>query len=69
MDRDTWLGLVSAILAAGVAVALPATLIIVALHPTGTPEQAELIAVISTIAGAAVGAVGAWLGSRRGEGQ
>lgn len=52
------------ILASGIAVALPTTLIIIALNPASTIDP-ELIGVISTIAAAAVGAVGAWLGFRR----
>ncbi|MCL2582940.1 MAG: hypothetical protein FWE35_10830 [Streptosporangiales bacterium] len=50
---------VALVLAIGVAIALPASLIIAALHPA--PSDPELIAVISTLAGAAVGAVGGYL--------
>jgi hypothetical protein len=57
----TLAGLVAVILAAGVAVALPASLIIVALHTKADPADPELIAVISTLAAAAVGAVGGYL--------
>jgi hypothetical protein len=60
-------GLAVLILAAGVAIALPASLIIVALEPTRAADS-ELLAVISTLAAAAIGAVGAWLGGRRAPG-
>lgn len=59
-----WAGAAVVILSAGVAVALAATVIILALQHETSAETSELIGVMATIAGAAVGAVGAWLGGR-----
>ncbi|MBO0837078.1 MAG: hypothetical protein J2P28_16435 [Actinobacteria bacterium] len=59
MDRSR--DLIALVLAAGIAVALAATLIIIALHPSG--QFAELEAILTTLAGAAVGAVGTYLGT------
>lgn len=54
-------GLVALVLAAGVAVALAAGLIILSLGPK--PVDSELEAVFTTLAGAAVGAVGTYIGT------
>lgn len=64
VSRPQLAGAAVLVLAAGVAVALAGSMIIVSLRPS--PADDELVGVISTIAGAAVGAVGAWLGGRRG---
>lgn len=60
--RDmTWAGPIALVLAAGVAVALAAAIIIIALdHKT---DSTSLEAVLTTLAGAAVGAVGTYLGT------
>jgi hypothetical protein len=66
MSRDALAGLAAIILAAGIAIALAGSLIIVALKRTSDPADAELIAVVSTLAAAAIGYVGGYLlGGRR----
>ena len=61
-----WAGIIAFVLALGVSVALAASLIIIALDPK--PVDTDLIAVLTTIAGAAVGAVGTYLGLARATG-
>lgn len=61
MNRDMGTALAVVVLAAGVAIALPAALIIVALQPTANSADAELIGVIATITAGVVGALGGYL--------
>lgn len=58
-------GLVAVILAAGVAVALPAVLIIIALKGHASAADAELIGVVVTLAGTVTGTVCGWLAGQQ----
>jgi hypothetical protein len=62
MDRN-WTGLIAFTLAVAVGVALAASVIIVALNPD--PLEEAFGAVITTLAGAAVGAIATYLGVGR----
>lgn len=63
MNGRDWAGPIALVLAAGVSIALCTSLIIITLSPK--PLDAELMAVVTTLAGAAVGAVGTYLGISR----
>lgn len=63
MNGRDWAGPIALVLAAGVSIALCTSLIIITLSPK--PLDAELMAVVTTLAGAAVGAVGTYLGITR----
>ena len=62
MDRN-WAGLIALVLAAAIAVSLCAAIIIVSVKPE--PLDQPFGAVITTLAGAAVGAVATYLGVAR----
>lgn len=62
--RHDHAGLVAVILASGIAVTFTAVLIITALKPT--PLDVQLSAVVTALTGAAVGAIGTYLGRQPG---
>jgi hypothetical protein len=57
-----WTGPIAFVLALGISVALATSLIVIALHPV--PLDGPLESVLTTLAGAAVGAVATYLGTR-----
>lgn len=65
-NRD-WAGIAAVILSAGVAVALPATLIIIAIQRSWSPADDEIIGIIGTLSAAVLGAVGGYVTRAREE--
>jgi drug/metabolite transporter (DMT)-like permease len=61
--RD-WAGPIAFVLAAGIAIAFTSVLIITAVQPT--PLDVQLAGIVTALTGAAVGAVGTYLGTRAG---